>query len=139
MSGFLLDTNVISEMTKRGPDPRVVAFLTKEHDLWLPVIVLYELEFGLQLLPMGRRRRHLEATLSAFTTEYENRILPVGRREAEWAATLQALGRRSGRALDLGDALIAGTAKVHGLSVATRNTQNFDGLDIDVTNPWEPP
>ncbi len=138
MSGFLRDANVILEMTKRVPDPRVVAFLTKEHDLCLPVIVLYELEFGLQLLPMGRRRQDLEATLLAFTTEYENRILSAGRREAGCAATLQAMKRRAGRALDLGDALVAGTAKVHGLSVATRNTKDFDGLDVDVTNPWEP-
>ena len=81
MSGFLLDANVILEMTKRVPDPRDVAFLTKENDLCLPVIVLYELKFGLQLLPMGRRRQDLEATLLAFTTEYENRILSVERRE----------------------------------------------------------
>ncbi|MDE2742275.1 MAG: hypothetical protein OXI58_11860, partial [Gemmatimonadota bacterium] len=56
---------------------------------------------------------------------------------AERAAQFRAQAHRSGRVLDLGDALIAGTAKVHGLSVATRNVGDFAGLDVDVINPWE--
>ncbi len=137
MNGFLLDTNVVSETVKVLPDPQVVAFLSAQHDLWLSAIVLHELEFGLRLLPHGRRRDRIGAALSAFMAEYGDRILPLERRETEWAALLRVQARRSGRVLHLGDALIAGTAKAHDLSVATRNTADFDGLDVAVTNPWK--
>ncbi len=137
MSGFLLDTNVVSELTKDAPNPRVLAFLTEQDDLWLSAIVFHELEFGLQLLPPGQRRDGLRSVLSEFISAYEDRILPLERTEAEQAAQFRAQAHRSGRVLDLGDALIAGTAKVHSLSVATRNVEDFADLDVGVTNPWE--
>ena len=137
MSGFLLDTNVVSELTKDAPNPRVVAFLTEQDDLWLSALVLHELEFGLELLPPGQRRDGLRSVLSEFIAVYEDRILPLERTGAERAAQFRAQAHRCGRVLDLGDALIAGTAKVHSLSVATRNVGDFAGLDVDVINPWE--
>ena len=139
MNGFLVDTNVVSELTKEAPDARVLAFLGGHDLLWLSAIVLYELNFGLNLLPPGRRRDSIDATLSAFATEYDDRILPVGRPEATQAAVLRAQARRSGRVLDLGDALIAGTAKANDLAVATRNVRDFDGLGLHVVNPWHSP
>lgn len=137
MNGFLLDTNVVSELTKNVPDSQVIAFLAAQNDLWLSIIVLHELDFGLNLLPLGRRRDRISVALEAFVTEYDDRILPVDRPEAEHAASLRAQARRSGRVLHLGDALIAGTARTHNLAVATRNVADFDGLDVDVTNPWK--
>lgn len=137
MRGFLLDTNVVSEIVRAEPAPRVLSFLAGQSDLWLSVIVLHELDFGLKQLPQGRRRRLIEASLSEFVTTYEDRILPVERREAEQAALFRAQSRRSGRVLHLADALIAGTAKAHDLVVATRNVDDFDNLGISVTNPWE--
>ncbi len=139
MSGSLLDANVISELTKPAPDRRVIAFLTDHDDLWLSSVVLHELEFGIQMLPPGHRRERIISTLSAFVVKYDDRILAVARPEAEWAARFRAQIRRLGRALPLADALIAGTAKAHGLSVATRNVADFQGLDVDVTNPWQNP
>lgn len=139
MNGFLLDTNVVSELTKKEPDTRVLAFLRGHDDLWLSAIVLHELNFGLSLLPPGRRRDSIEATLSAFAKEYDDRVLPVGRLEAAQAAALRARARLSGRVLDLRDALIAGTAKTNDLAVATRNVRDFDGLDLVVVNPWHSP
>ena len=137
MTGFLLDTNVVSELTKKSPDPGVIAFLSEQDNLWLSPIVLHELEFGLQLLPQGSSRDRLRQTLSELIAEYEDQVLPVKRKEAEWAARLRAQAHLSGRVLHLGDALIAGTAKSHNLSIATRNIGGFDGLDVDVLNPWE--
>ena len=99
-------------------------------------MAVHELAFGLQLLPSGQRRDVLRAVLSGFITDYQDRILPVDRMGAEWAAYYCAQAHRSGRVLDLGDALIAGTARAHDLSVATRNVADFEGLDVDVTNPW---
>ena len=138
MSGYVLDINVISEVTRKYPDPRVSAFISaQKKQLWLSPVVLHELEFGLQLLPEGKRRFDLHSLLLEFVSEYEDRILPLAKKEAEWAARFRAQAKKSGRVLDLGDALIAGTAKTHDLSVATRNIGDFAGLDVKATNPWE--
>ena len=139
MTAYLLDTNVVSELTRDAPHPRVIAFLAGQNDIWLSAMVMHELAYGLQLLPPGRRADRLRAMQSHIVSEYEDRILPLDRTAAEWAARLRAKARRSGHVLDLGDALNAGTAKAHGLSLATRNTTDFAGLDVDVANPWETP
>lgn len=139
MTGFLLDTNVISELARNVPAPPVVAFLSKHQDLWTSTIVLHELEFGLRLLPLGQPRDRLRATLSEFITGYEDRVLPLERMGTEWAAHFRAQAHRAGRVLDLGDALIAGTAKAHDLALATRNVADFGNLDLDVVNPWKTP
>ena len=139
MNGFLLDTNVVSELTKKEPDTRILAFLRGHDGLWLSAIVLHDLNFGLSLLPPGRYRDSIEATLSAFATEYDGRVLLVGRLEAVQAAALRARAHRSGRVLDLGNALIAGTAGTNDLAVATRNVRDFDGLDLVDVNPWQSP
>ncbi|MCY3765455.1 MAG: type II toxin-antitoxin system VapC family toxin [Gemmatimonadetes bacterium] len=138
MNGFLLDTNVVSELTRAEPDGNVMSFLAAHHDLWLSAIVAHELEFELQLLPHGQRRDLLSAALSGIITEYQERVLPVDKDVAERAAAFRAQAHRGGRALDLGDALIAGTARANDLSVATGNVADFSGLDVRIINPWEP-
>lgn len=137
MSGVLVDTNVISELTRPTPATPVVAFLAGRDDLWLSTLVLHELEFGLLLLPRGRRRDALRDALSEFAGRYADRVLPVDAAAAAWAARFRAEARERGRPLDLRDALIAGTAKAHDLSVATRNVADFGGLELVVTNPWD--
>ena len=139
MSRLLLDTNVISELTKARPASQVVAFLEEQRDLWLSTVVLHELEFGVLLLPAGQRQDRLRAALSAFISAYADRILPLDSAAAAWAAQFRAQARRSGETLDLGDALIAGTAKANGLAIATRNIKDFDHLDIEAVNPWSYP
>ena len=139
MSGFLVDTNVVSELTRRKPDSRVLDFLIKHQDLWLSAIVLHELNFGISLLPPRKRRQHIGAIVTAFVTEFSDRILPVGSDEATQAARFRAQMLRSGRNLDLRDALIAGTAKANALVVATRNDRDFELLDIEVVSPWDWP
>lgn len=139
MTGILLDTNVVSELTRDAADPGVLVFLAEHDDLWLSTVVLHELDYGVGLLPSGRRRDAISNALAALIAEYEDRILPVGRPEAAEAAVLRARARHSGRVLDLGDALIAGTAGANDLSVATRNVHDFEGLGLSVVNPWNPP
>ena len=104
--------------------------------MWLSAVVMHEVDFGVGLLPPGRWREGISAVLSAFVTAYEDRILPVGRAEAHQAAAFRMRAHRAGHVLDLGDALTAGTAKANGLSVATRNVRDFDGLGLDVIDPW---
>ena len=137
MTAYLLDSNVLSEMTRDEPHPGVVSFLRAHSDLWLSSVVIYEIEYGLRLLPPGARRSRLRAMQSNIVAVYQARVLSLDRVAAEWAAELRAQARRAGRAVDVGDALIAGTAKAHGLAVATHNTGDFAHLDIGVLNPWE--
>ena len=139
MSGYLLDTNVVSEFSKERPHPSVVGFLAAQDELWLSVIVIEELEIGVQLLPAGARRDRLRGWLSQLLANFAQRVLPIERQEAEWAATFQARAHREGWALQLADALIAGTAKTNDLSVATRNVRDFGRLDVGIVNPWETP
>lgn len=137
MSGHLLDTDVVSELTKDAPSAGVVAFLAEHDDLWLSSVVLHELEFGLQLLQHGPSRDALRRMLGELTSEFGERIVTMGRREAEWAARLRAQAQQAGHAPDLRDALLAGIAKAHDLGIATRNVRDFDGLDVAVTDPWD--
>ena len=137
MNGYLLDTNVISEVIRSTPHTRVVTFLAEHDDLWLSSIVIHELEYGLQRMAQGQRRSGLQDSLLGVIAEYEDRILPLERVGAEWAARFRAQAHRFGRTLDLGDALIAGTAKTHDLAIATRNVRDFDVLEVQVVNPWE--
>ena len=135
MSGYLRDTIMISEIIRITPHPRMGAFFIEHGDLWLSSIVIHELEYGVQPLARGQRRSGLQADLSSLIGEYEDRILPLERRGAEWAAHFRVQAQRSGRTLQLGDALIAGIAKAHDLAVATRNVADFRRLDIEVSTP----
>ena len=138
MSGYLLDTNVVSELTKDRPAPAIVDFLSAQDDLWLPAVVVQELELGVQLLPEGRRRDALREWLSLLLARFDDRIAPIGRREAQWAAVFQARAHRSGGDLELGDALIAGSAAANDMAIVTRNVKDFGALDVKVVNPWDP-
>ncbi|MXZ46720.1 MAG: type II toxin-antitoxin system VapC family toxin [Chloroflexi bacterium] len=137
MSGFVVDANVLSEMSRPNPNPSVVSFFNDSPELWLSVIVIHELEFGVQRLDAGRRRDRYRDNLSAYLARYGNRVLPVGRPEAVFAAGMRAQAARTGRVVHVADALIAGTARANDLAVATRNVRDFEGFDVEIVNPWE--
>lgn len=137
MSGYLLDTNVVSELARQSPHPAVVRFLDQRDDFWLSAIVLGELTLGVQLLPHGRRRDNLSDWLSQLLVDFDQRVLPIKRGEAERAAAFRARAHRDGRVLQLADALIAGTAATNDLVIVTRNVRDFVGFDVIVFNPWE--
>ena len=139
MTGFLLDTNVISELTRDEPDSRVVRFLDDQGDLWLSSVVVYEMEYGLATLPQGRRAARLRALQANILAAFAGRLLSLDQSGARWAADLRAQARHVGRTVDVGDALIAGTARAHGLAIATRNVRDFQGMDIHLVNPWDSP
>ena len=137
MTGYLLDTNVLSELTKNLPNPGVVAFLENESDTWLSSIVVHEIEFGLQLLPDGRRRNTLSDHYAEYLEYFSDRILAIDRLAADLAAKSRARARESGFVIDLGDALIAGVALANELTVATRNVSDFDTLGVKTFDPWD--
>ena len=132
---FLVDANVLSEATKAVPSEAAVDWLRRhEHVVAVNTVVLGELEFGILLLPSGRRRKRLE---SWFSNVVE--ILPVLEMEREtarvWAALLARL-RKKGRAMPLKDSLIAASALQHGLAVATRNSGDFAHCGVKLVDPF---
>ena len=132
---FLVDANVLSEATKAVPSEAAVDWLRRhEHVVAVNAVVLGELEFGILLLPSGRRRKRLE---SWFLNVVE--ILPVLDMDREtarvWAALLARL-RKKGRAMPLKDSLIAASALQHGLAVATRNSGDFAHCGVKLVDPF---
>lgn len=134
---YLADANVLSEATRSSPDPQVLAWLREhEREVVVDPVVLGEIRFGILVLPRGRRRNHLEQWFDSGVRRI--RCLPwdvaTGLR---WAKLLAEL-RTAGRAMPIKDSLIAATALVHGLIVATRNRKDFEKAGVKVVNPFGP-
>ena len=136
---YLLDTNVLSEGMKPTPDRSVTAWLgaAQEPDLFVSVITLGEIRFGIQLMADGRGRRALDQWLRKdLPQRFAGRIFAVDASIADRAGTLAAERRIQGKPLEIADALVAATALVHDLTVVTRNTKDFVGSVRSVFNPW---
>lgn len=137
-SGFLLDTNVVSEALRPHPDARVVEWLrANEARAWLSVVTVGEIEAGIRGAPDSRRAESLRAWLDeVLIPRFAHRLLPidlgVARRWGEGTAAARATGATVGAV----DALIAATAAQHGLMVATRNGSDFAPLGVAVVDPW---
>jgi len=132
---YLVDANVLSEPTKPAPQMRVVEWLRKnEREIAVDPIILGEVRFGILLLPPGKRRAKLERWFNAGV----QRLLCLPW-EAEtglrWAELLAAL-RASGRAMPIKDSLIAATALVHNLMIATRNRDDFEKARLKIVDPF---
>ena len=133
----MLDTNVISELVKMAPSQNVVTFLSSIERAWLSIICLHELTYGLKLLPKGKRSAEFEEKLHQLLSEYSDWVIPVSQAEANQAALFRVAMKNQGRVIHLADALITGTAKVNGLTVVTRNVDDFLGVNVEIVNPWE--
>ena len=136
---FLLDTNVVSEWVRPRPDAGVVRFLAEadEDRLFLSVMTLTEIRFGIEKLKAGARRTRLERWFGAELTErFSGRILAVDATVADTCGIVLARGRRVGRPPGTVDALIAATGLVHNLTIVTRNTDDFKALGVALHDPW---
>jgi len=132
----LVDANVLSEPTKPAPDDRVVSWLRyHERSLVVDPIILGEIEYGILLLPAGKRRQHLEQWFAAGIQRMV--CLPWDSATGlRWAQLLAKL-RTAGKTMPIKDSLIAATALVHNLVVVTRNDKDFRKADVQVINPFE--
>lgn len=139
MSGFLLDTNIPSELTRPQSDPQVERWLDQanDEDLYFSVISLGEILKGITVLPASKRRSGLQEWLDdTLRPWFEGRILPVTAPIAERWGVLSGECRLQGREVKVADGLIVATAHHHGLTIVTRNVRDFVGLGITVLNPW---
>lgn len=134
---FLLDTNVISETSKARPHASVLAWASLRADgAFISAITIGEIVKGIQRLPAGIRRARLDQWLSLISApDLAARILPVdGVVAAEWGRLQGALRRT----LPCADSLLAATARVYDLTVATRNERDFADFGVRIVNPWAP-
>jgi predicted nucleic acid-binding protein len=139
MNGFLLDTNVPSELTRLRSDPRVERWLDDADDelLYISVVSLGEIFKGLTILPESKRRRELQQWIDeTLRPWFEGRVLPVNEAISERWGILAGERHVKGRPLSVGDGLIAATALEHDLTVVTRNVKHFTGLGVGVFDPW---
>ena len=140
MSGFLLDTNVISELVKPRPEASVTAWVedTDESLLYLSVLTLGEIRRGIAALPQSRRRATLEAWLDKdLRARFEGRILVIDQEVADRWGLLTSAARNSGMVLPVIDGLLAATALEHNLTLVTRDTGQIPSMGVAVFNPWE--
>jgi len=140
MSGYLLDTNCISELVRLKPEPRVMAWMqaAEETLLYLSVLTLGEIRKGLAGLPQGKRRTHLETWLEIeLGARFAGRILPIDVSVADRWGLLAASAKREGRTLSAIDGLLAATALHHNLTVVSRNVSDFADTRVQVLNPWK--
>jgi len=138
---FLIDTNVISEITRPIPDPRVVSFLheTDEDRMFISVITLGELRRGVALKEDGRTKSALDAWLRLDLRErFVGRIVDVTAEVADLWGELMATAKRQGTSLHAMDGFLAATALVHHKTLVTRNIKDFASFDVPLLNPWTP-
>lgn len=141
MSGFLLDTNIISELLKPRPDANVTTWVdgTDESLLYLSVLTLGEIRRGIASLAQSRRRATLEAWLQKdLRARFEDRILEIDEDVADRWGLLTAAARNSGIVLPVIDGLLAATALAHNLTLVTRDTGQIPSMGVAVFNPWLP-
>lgn len=137
---IILDTNVISELIRSAPDPRVLDWLAAQPRtaLYTTSINRAELLYGASILPAGRRRDGIRAAVTAiFDNEFAERVLPFDDRAADHYARIVSLRRRLGRPIEGFDALIAAITAATGYRIATRDIGGFSDCGIDVINPWQ--
>ena len=140
MSGFLLDTNCISELVSIMPDPRVLAWMdaADERNLYLSALTLGEIRKGIVTLAEGKRRAQLEAWLEIdLRNRFAGRILPVDAAVADRWGMLAGEMKRKGKPMPAVDAMIAATARHHKLTVVSRNVDDFGNAEVSLFNPWK--
>jgi toxin FitB len=130
---YLVDANVLSEATKPSPDARVVEWLRRhEPELVVDPIILGEIRFGILLMASGARRNRLERWFEAGIRRIH--CLPWDAATGLRWALLVAELRASGRAMPIKDSMIAATALVHGLEVATLNRRDFESAGVEIVD-----
>lgn len=136
---FLCDTNVLSEVVRREPDSGVTAWFEDQAELALSAVTVHEVFAGLAWKPRPKIREWFDRFLVSHC-----QVLPVGLEIARRSGELRGAAQRRGQTRSVADSLIAATAQIHGLTLVTRNTRDFEGWGIPLLNPFfrpaeEPP
>jgi predicted nucleic acid-binding protein len=136
---IVVDTNVLSELTKPKPSPEVVAWFDQQRipDLFTTAITLAEIQMGIHLMPKGRRRDVLQRGAdTTFDVRFAGRVLPFDSDAARAFCEIVGRRRRLGRPIEIMDAQIAAIALSHRAVIATRDASDFANCGVHVVNPW---
>ena len=140
MIGYLLDTNVISELRRPRPDQRVVAFIAAQplETLHLSTVTLAEIRFGIELVADASRRAELATWLThKVRPMFEYRVLPVSEDVMLTWRLLVEEGRKAGHTFSQPNLIIAATAARYGLTVVSRDISEFERAKVPFVNPWD--
>ena len=137
---IILDTNVVSEIMLPKPDERVTRWLDLQPrtSIWTTSVTVFEIRFGLETMPVGKRRTALMASFERWLAEVvQQRIASYDETAARRAAELAADRQRRGRPGELRDTMIAGIVLASHAKLATRNVKHFEDIASSVVNPWD--
>lgn len=139
MTGWLLDTNVLSELRRPRPEKQVLAFIAAQplDLLYISTVTLSEIRFGFELVPDAARRSDLIDWLThKVRPMFERRVLPISEDVMfKWRLLVEE-GRKAGHTFSQPDLIIAATGQHHGLTVVSRDTSEFVKARVPVLNPW---
>lgn len=139
MTGWLLDTNIVSELRRPKPEPRVVRFVRDQplDSLFISIVTLAEIRFGIELIAEASKRTQLNDWLThKVRPMFEQRVAPISEDVMlKWRLLVEE-GRRTGHTFSQPDLLIAATALHHGLTIVTRDTSEYLKAGAAVLNPW---
>lgn len=136
---IIVDTNVVSELLRPTPEPRVEAWFAvqKTVDTYMTTISEAELRYGVAVMPGGKRRDVLIGRVERLLTKiFRGRVLSFDSPAAEAYAVIAAGRRKAGRSIGLHDGQIAAIASARRAAVATRNVKDFEGCGVEIINPW---
>lgn len=139
---IILDTNVVSEIMRPRPDERVTRWLDRQPraSVWTTSVTVFEIRFGLETMPPGKRRTGMMASFESWLGEVvQQRIAGYDESAARRAAELGADREIRGRPGELRDTMIAGIVLASHATLATRNVRHFEDIEKSVVNPWESP
>lgn len=137
---ILLDTNIISELMRPNPQASVVAWLNEQEplDVYISVITIAEIEYGLKVLPEGQKRWSLQQKFEWFVAQgFEGRILDFTETAAHHYADIMAHRRSLGMPMSVPDGQIAAIARTHRFKLATRNIKDFEECGLVLVNPFD--
>lgn len=140
MKGYLLDTNILSELRRTRPEAKVVAFVSAQplESLFVSAVTLAEIRFGIELVEGVHKRSALHDWLQQqLRPMFENRVLPVSEDIMFKWRLLVETGRKVGHTFAQPDLIIAATALHHGLAVVTRDIGGFEKAGVPLVNPWQ--
>ena len=139
MKGYLLDTNVLSELRRPRPEPRVVSFVSAQplESLFVSAVTFAEIRFGIELITDAHKRASLNDWLNLqLRPMFENRALPITEDIMfKWRLLVEE-GRKTGHTLSQPDLIIAATALHHGLTVVTRDSGGYEKAGVSLVDPW---
>jgi toxin FitB len=136
---IILDTNVLSALMQQSVDEKVVIWLDKQprSSIWTTSVTILEIRFGLQILPLGKRRSALIQSFERVLVEkLENRVASFDATAAQKSSDLMAMRHKKGRPGELRDTMIAGIVLASRATLATRNISHFQDLSVPVIDPW---